>query len=181
MDASYWVFGNGKDVFDVVKILGDAALPIVGAVLAFFINKRSKNFESVMEQRVEKYVTLSPLLNDIFTYRMELGDYLSRKPEEILTAKRDADKLVWTFEYLFSQRFRDAYHQFMVASFKMFNAKGTRALIRVKKAPYRIAPTTQGWEGFSDEEVPMEEYRNVYRALQEAIARDLTGTRWRAR
>jgi hypothetical protein len=178
--ASYWVFGNGKDIFDVLKILGDVALPVVGALLAFFINKRSKSFESVMKQRVAKYVALSPLLNDIYTYRMELGDYLSRKPEDILAAKREADRQLWTFEYLFSKRFRDAYHGFMVASFKMFNAKGTRALIRVKKAPYRQPSTTEGWPGYSDEEVPAEEYRGMYQRLQEEIARDLTGTKWRA-
>ncbi len=169
-------FAGGSEfrlVLDLVRTLASLAVPFVLIWAAHRLQRKQKFFEAVMSEKVKHYAQISPLLNQIFSYRFRVGDFLDRTPESILEAKRKADHQFWTFEYLWSDEFRLAYHQFMDDSFKTFGAEGTKALIRANGHLYKIQSEIPGWAGFSNEEVDREKLGPLYANLKSAIARDM--------
>lgn len=158
---------------EIVKALASVSVPFVLVWAAHRLQRKQKFFEAVMGEKARHYATISPLLNVIFSYRFRVGDFLDRAPETVLEAKRKVDQEFWTFEYLWSDQFRLAYHRFMVNSFSVFGAEGSKARIRVDGNLYPVKPTTPGWEAFSGEPVDREELGKLYAELKTAIARDL--------
>jgi hypothetical protein len=158
---------------EVVKALASVSVPFVLVWAAHRLQRKQKSLEAVMGEKARHYATLSPLLNVIFSYRFRVGDFLDRAPETVLEAKRRADQEFWTFEYLWSDQFRLAYHLFMVAGFSVFGAEGTKARIRADGTLYPVKSATPGWEAFSGEPVDREELGRLYAELKTAIARDL--------
>jgi hypothetical protein len=162
-----------KTVLEVVSTLASVSVPFVLAWAAHHFQRRQKAFEAVMSEKVRHYGTISPLLNVIFSYRFRVGDFLDRTPESVLEAKRKADQQFWTFEYLWSDDFRRAYHQFMSNSFRVFGKEGEKALIRVDGVVHPVKPTTQNWEAFTGEAVDRGELARLYGELKAAVAHDL--------
>jgi hypothetical protein len=160
-------------ILDLLKTVASLAVPFILIWAAHRLQRRQKFFEAVMGEKVRHYGHLSPLLNLIFSYRYRVGDFLDRAPETVLEAKRKADQEFWTFEYLWSDEFRLAYHHFMTDSFTVFGPEGTKARIRVDGDLYPVKPTTPGWEAFSGETVNREVLLRLYSELKAAIARDL--------
>jgi hypothetical protein len=158
---------------ELIRTAASVAIPFVLVWAAHTLQRRQKSFEAVMSEKARHYAALSPLVNKVFAFRMELGDFLLWAPEEILAAKRKADEAFWTFEYLWSEDFRRVYLAFMDDSFKMWGPKGSMALIRVVGAPYLRPPSYQGWKGFSGDKVDRARLARLYADLKAAIARDL--------
>jgi hypothetical protein len=170
------IFAESDDVsraLELIRTAAEVAVPVVLAVAAHSLQKRQKVFEAVMAEKVRHYGYLSPLLNHVFAYRFRVGDFLDRSPESVLEAKRKADHEFWTFEYLWSEEFRRAYHAFMADCFSVFGAEGTRGRIRAEGKYYPIRPTTPGWDAFTGEDVDRKRLGELYAALKRAIARDL--------
>ena len=158
---------------DLVKTLASLSVPFILVWAAHRLQRRQKFFEAVMGEKVRNYGQLSPLLNVIFSYRFRVGDFLDRAPETVLEAKRKADQQFWTFEYLWSDQFRLAYHKFMQDGFAMFGAEGSKARIRVNGEFYPVKSSTPGWEAFSGEPADRAVLGKLYAELKTAIARDL--------
>ena len=76
-----------------------------------------KTAERRAEQRERGYVELGPLLNIIYCYVDEVGDYARYTPREIVEKKRSADRLFHTYLAFWSEDSRRAYADFMQASF----------------------------------------------------------------
>ncbi len=125
-----------------------------------------------MSERIKRIGTLSPLLNRIYSFRQRLGDFLDRSPEDILAAKREADREFWTFEYLWSPSFKDEYEKFMQESFDMFRGEGKKAAIKAESKYYPRKATDLSIE-FTETPVDKKQNATVYDALQAAISRDL--------
>ncbi len=158
---------------ELVRTAAAVAVPFVLVWAGHTLQRRQKFFEAVMTEKVKHYGVLSPVLNIIFSYRMRVGDFLERTPESVLEAKRKADHEFWTFEYLWSNNFRIAYHEFMNNAFKAFNTEGTKALIRVDGNLHPVKPTTADWPGFTGENVDRKVWVELYGRLKAAIAHDL--------
>ncbi len=158
---------------EVVKALASVSVPFVLVWAAHRLQRKQKSFEAVMGEKARHYAHISPLVNLIFSYRFRVGDFLDRAPETVLEAKRKADQEFWTFEYLWSDQFRLAYHLFMLDGFSVFGAEGTKARVRVDGTLYPVKPTTPGWEAFSGETVDRAVLGKLYAELKSAIARDL--------
>jgi hypothetical protein len=158
---------------ELLRTAAALAVPVILAVAAHALQRRQKFFEAVMAEKVKHYGTISPLLNQIFAYRYRVGDFLDRTPESVLEAKRKADHEFWTYEYLWSEEFRRAYHDFMQDGFSVFGAEGTRGRIRADGRYYPLKPTTPGWDAFSGEDVDRKALAALYTALKRAIAHDL--------
>ena len=77
---------------DLIRTAASVAIPFVLVWAAHMLQRRQKFFESVMSEKAKHYAAISPLINKVFAYRMELGDYLLWAPEEVLAAKRKADE-----------------------------------------------------------------------------------------
>jgi hypothetical protein len=163
---------SGIDLLEMVKALGSLTTPIVVAAVAYLFQRRQKRFEATISEKARYYAAISPLLNRIYSYRKLVNDYLDRSPEEILQAKREADRVFWTHIYIWSPEFRRAYQAFMGDAFAMWQ-KGGRAVLRVDGRNYAIGPSTPGWQGFSGEPTDDVVWDAIYRRLQWAIAHDL--------
>jgi hypothetical protein len=160
-------------VVETVKALASVSVPFVLVWAAHRLQRKQKFFDAVMGEKVRHYGLLSPLLNVIFSYRFRVGDFLDRAPETVLEAKRRADQEFWTFEYLWSDEFRLAYHHFMKDGFSVFGPEGSKARIRVDGHLYPVKSGTPGWEAFSGEAVDRVVLGKLYAELKTAIARDL--------
>lgn len=158
---------------DLVKTLASLAVPFILVWAAHRLQRRQKFFDAVMGEKVRHYGQLSPLLNLIFSYRFRVGDFLDRPPETVLDAKRRADQEFWTFEYLWSDEFRLAYHHFMRDGFSVFGAEGSKARVRADGNLYPVKSSTPGWEAFSGDAVDRAVLGKLYAELKTAIARDL--------
>ena len=111
---------------EVAKALGALATPVVVVIVAYLFQRRQKVAEAAMAERIKRIALISPLLNRIFSYRHRVGAYLDWSPEEVLQAKREADREFRTYEFLWSPEYREAYHRFMEECFSTNRARETR-------------------------------------------------------
>jgi hypothetical protein len=160
-------------VLELMRTAASVAVPFVLVWAAHRLQRKQKFVEATMAEKARHYAAISPLLNVIFSYRMRVGDFLERTPESVLDAKRKADHEFWTFEYLWSNAFRAAYHDFMSDAFKAFNTEGTKALIRADARLYPVKPADANWAGFTGEAVDRGDWVALYSRLKGTIARDL--------
>lgn len=166
-------YNNVSLVLDIIRTLSSLAIPVVLIVIGQRLQRKQKRFEAIMSEKLKHYAILCPLINQIFSYRQRVGSFLDRSPEAILEAKRLSDQEFWTFEHLWSKRFKEKYLSFMNESFTTWGEEGTKALIRAERQYYSIPPAIPNWEGFSDEKVDRRLYASHYQELKLAIADDL--------
>ena len=158
---------------EIAKAVGALATPFVVAVVAYAFQRRQKVAEATMTERVRRIGAMSPLLNKIYSYRQRIGNYLEWSPDEILAAKREADREFWTYEYLWSQDFHKAYHEFMDGAFETHRGEGNRAGIRAESRGYPKQTKTPGWVAFTEQPLDKAHHHNHYKSLQSGIAKEL--------
>ena len=161
------------NIIEIVKGIGTVATPVAVAVVAYMFQRRQRVAEVAISERIKRIGTMSPLLNEIYSFRQRAGNFLEWTPEQILSAKREADREFWTFEYLWSPGFKEAYHGFMKESFDMFRGEGKKAAIQAESSYYPKKASTPGWIAFTEKPVAKDQNEIAYDALQSAIARDL--------
>jgi hypothetical protein len=169
------------NVVEIAKAIGALATPIAVAGFAYVLQRRQRTLEAAMAERVKHISVLSPLINRIYCYRQRVGAFLDCSPEQTLDAKREADREFWTFEYLWSTRFRNSYHVFMYESFDMYAGEGQKAAIKAQSSYYPKKATTPGWTAFDETPVNKQQNKAAYDKLQEAIAIDLGFQAWSRR
>ena len=155
------------------KALGALATPVVVVVVAYIFQRKQKVAEAAMAERIRRITLISPLLNRIFSYRQRVGAYLDWSPEEILQAKRDADREFRTYEFLWSPEYREAYHRFMEECFATHRGEGNKAGIRANEGHYPKKASSTNWQAFTGEEVDKGRNQQAYNQLQSITARDL--------
>ncbi len=165
-------FSSGR-VVEIASAFGSVATPLVVATVAYLFQRRQKIAEAAMAERIKRIGLISPLSNLIYSYRQRVGGYLDVSPEEVLRAKREADREFWTFEYLWTLEFKTAYHAFMEESFEMNRGDGNKAGIRAESKHYPIKSTTPNWVAFTEETVDKSSNALRYEQLQAITARDL--------
>jgi len=89
-----------------------------------------------MSERISDW-HIKSLLNKIYALSPETRRLLGSIAGRDSDAKREVDKEFWTFEYLWSQSFKDAYYSFMKESFDMFRGK------EESRYPRRVSDTIQ--------------------------------------
>lgn len=157
----------------LLELLKTVATPVALVVVAHRFQRRAKTFEAAIAEKARYYAAISPHLNRIFAYRQRVGDFLDRSPEDVLKAKREADHLFWTHQYIWSYKFIGLYLEFMDESFRIWGREGSRGSIRADPAVHPTPATTAGWTPFTGEAVDRRENARLYAAIQAAIADDL--------
>jgi len=158
---------------EVAKALGALATPVVVVIVAYLFQRRQKVAEAAMAERIKRIALISPLLNRIFSYRHRVGAYLDWSPEEVLQAKREADREFRTYEFLWSPEYREAYHRFMEECFSTNRGEGNKAGIRAHARHYPKKASTPNWEAFTGEEADKVRNQEAYNQVQLVTARDL--------
>ena len=122
---------------DLVRTLAAVAVPIVVAVIGYWLNQRIKRYEAsqwrnqeLITARLQYYGQIAPMLNDLMCYLTFIGRWKEFTPPQVVAIKRDADRLFHTVAPLFSADAVEAYEAFMEQCFSMNNQWGTDARIR---------------------------------------------------
>lgn len=167
-------------VCNAIQAVGTVATPLVVAILGARYIHRQAIHETVLSEKAKHYSVISPLLNQIYSYRLMVGDFLERSPEEILQAKRSADHEFWTFSYIWSTGFIENYKAFMDECFSTFDATGTKALINAESKYYPVKPAPKTcnadgkpWPGFAERPVDKWKLMAIYRRIGDAISKDM--------
>lgn len=98
--------------------------------------------EHRVEQREKIYAQLGPLLNTIYCYCQNVGDYADYKPKEIIAKKRKADRIYYSNYAYWSANTRAAYMNFESNCFQMYTGEGKDAQIKVRNQNIII----EGWK-----------------------------------
>jgi hypothetical protein len=175
---------------DLVKTLAAVAVPVVVAVIGYRLNHRLKLWEAnqwrnqeLIKARLQYYGQLAPLLNDLMCYLNFIGRWKELTPPEIITIKRDADRLFLSVAPLFSQRAIDTYHEFLACCFETHTGWGVDAKIRsgfLRRKEARPDIWDPAWERCFNlaegEEITQQDralVRDHYNRLLNALAEDI--------
>lgn len=168
--------------------LGVLALtPVVVAIVGFFVTRALKQREydhDAAERRREickaLYDDVGPLLNRIYCYITDLGDYGTYTPPDIIQAKRDADRTFYTYRTLWSETTRQAYAAFMAQAFETHTGVGVPAKVRALRLQkvHFFQNTGRAWNlefdaMLTEEQDPQAAHR-AYEAVVSAFVRDMT-------
>lgn len=98
-------------------------------------DQKSERFAQVVKYRVALWEKISPRMNDIYTYFLYVGQWKDLYPIDILNAKRELDKLIYSNRPFFTIGFLSRYDTFMSETFLMGNAWKVDA--KLKSPPIR--------------------------------------------
>lgn len=123
--------------FEILQTIINASVPVLLAVFGYMFNRQLKNIEQnqwqnrkVVEMRLDLYQKLAPSLNDMLCFCMWVGNWKKISPEDMLSLKRETDKTVNVYRFLFSKQFYQAYDDFIRSIFQTFNGPGLDAKLR---------------------------------------------------
>ncbi len=104
-------------------------------------NKIEDNNKRVFQQRQDIYNKIGPLLNDIYSYYMYVGQWKQLSPIEIIEHKREIDKIIFTNIPYFdtASKFIKSYTTFMEAAFRTNQGWGKDAFLRTNWELHRSA------------------------------------------
>jgi hypothetical protein len=124
-------------VLDVVKTVAAVAVPVVVAVVGYWLSRRLKLWEAsqwrnqeLIKARLQYYGQLAPMINDVMCYLTFVGRWKELTPPEVIKIKRDMDRVFFCVAPLFSQQAFDAYAGFVQACFDEYGEWGQDARIR---------------------------------------------------
>lgn len=135
-------------------------------------------------QAHEVYSELAPLLNDLYCFYVYIGDWKARAPQDVLTLKRNIDRIFYVNYALFSLEFQTAYRSyidlcFIPGPYGEFDASAElKTDIEVRKQIYERSklPLYPGWENYfapHDDVTSREQIRNAYQRLMKTFVAEL--------
>lgn len=134
MDALFNLLHSAEFVqmLTLVTQLLEAALSIILVYIAWRINKSLWFSQKLVEERINVYKETAPKLNDLYCYYRYVGNWKDNTPDTILQHKRELDKCIHMYQYIFCNEFKQKYYTLMDTYFKTFNEMGTDARLRTK-------------------------------------------------
>jgi hypothetical protein len=186
MKASVW------NSLEVAKLATTIVFTIVGGIFTLVtynrqeIQKRQaqdeENFRRSVELRTQIWREASPMLNDIYVYFEFVGKFKELSPEDILTEKRDVDRLMYANRAFFNKDDFDAYEAFIGSTFSPY--QGWLKDAKLRTVPVRPLDTKN--TNTQDDRFTNEDNRDcinrAYWNLQRATVGELglaAPTRWR--
>ena len=137
-------FRSAQVVISSFATAAQLTIPIVIAVVGYFVHRSVARLEDSLEQkrelirrRIELYEKLGPCLNEIFCGTFLVGAWREIPPPKLITTKSATDQLMhinlafWSLETLRS------YHAFMGTCFSTYNGPLTTAVLRADPARYK--------------------------------------------
>jgi hypothetical protein len=127
--------------------------------------------EKIVEKRIELWGKIAEPLNGIYCYFLCVGDWKRLHPTNIISFKRETDRIVFSYYPFLSDDFHAKYNEFVGQAFKMYTSWGLDAKLRT--IPYRSNDIN--WDSHPVEpsnyfETPYQENRtNIYKAYYELL------------
>ena len=136
---------------EITKLFLGFLTPVVVAIGGYVVTKSMRKLEArllvsqkVVERRLELFDKMAPLLNDLYSYFNQVGQWKELTPPALVANKRTLDKLFYVNKPLFSEPFEAKYFGFILNDcFKAYGGHGTNARLRCSYEPYQ---SLAGWE-----------------------------------
>jgi len=178
---------------ELAKLAASLVTPLVVVLLGFQVNKRLKSIDEaqwqgrkLIEKRIALYDQIAPDLNKMYCFCRWVGYWKEISPRDMITAKRDLDKLVNIYRALLTEDFYRAYNDFIHVIYRPYAGRNHDARIRSEISNQmgdRRSALTQGWDPAYDalfdttevaDFVVLERaYARVMQSLQRSIGLDL--------
>ncbi|MBS1833508.1 MAG: hypothetical protein JST65_12365 [Acidobacteria bacterium] len=171
-------------VLEVVKLSVGICTPLVVAIVGYWLSLRLKQIEQtnwgnqkLVERRIQFYVDVVPLLNDLLCYMTYVGSWKELAPDEVVAAKRKLDRAFYVYSPLFPPGLMSRYIHFVNCCFRTFTGWGSNARLRTDF--FRRKATRKDWvpewEALfaPDDVLELPEIQAAYNALIQTLAEAL--------
>lgn len=147
---------------EIVKLIISISTPIIIVLIGFWINQRLKRLEhlqwtrqKLIDKRIQIFDLLIPKINDVYCYFIRVGSWKDFSPIQIISFKRDIDKIAHVNAALFEDGFLVKYEHLMKCFYDTFRGKGTDSKILADPDEYRKYYSEEGewnveWDNLFD-------------------------------
>ncbi len=156
-EPSYW---NSLEIAKLlVTIVSTLIVGLIAWFLERFVSRAYRTIllnQKVVEQRLDVYNQVVPLLNDLYCYHTFVGHWKTLTPQQILDIKRNLDKQIHIYKFLFSDKFFSRYSNFIDLCFETRTGFGEDAKL--------LTPMDKHLEGVADGEKQawQDEYAHMF-------------------
>jgi hypothetical protein len=169
---------------EIAKLTVSALTPIVVVVIGLWLNRRLKAFEylqwtnqKVTEKRIAIFDQLAPLLNDVYCYFTFRGSWKDLTPIEVVSKKREMDRIVHVNAPLFSPEFVRVYNYFIDACYETYTGWGRNARLRTAWERRQEAANSawkEEWKDyFSDDRLEPQQVETEYFAIMSCLSAEI--------
>lgn len=140
--------GSAWNSLVIVQVVISVMTPLAVAVLGLIVTRAVRKADArdvklgrayerdqwanrrAVERLIELHKELAPLLNDLMCFFRMIGHFREIDPPGALARKRQADRVFYANEHLFSTKFREMYRLLMSRYFAQWETPGQDAKIR---------------------------------------------------
>jgi hypothetical protein len=141
---------------EIAKLLVGVLTPLSVAALGFLISSRLKRLDlaqwksqKLLEKRIAVYDQVAPQLNLLLCFYTWVGYWRSITPDSVIQAKRELDRTMNVYRYLFQDEVYMAYQAFVNVLFETYTGAGHDAkILSAIRTPDgdRISNATFAWQ-----------------------------------
>jgi hypothetical protein len=131
---------------EVAKLVVGFSGPVVVLILGLWVRKVVDRIEhrrwaeqSTITWRLSVFERLAPKLNALYSTFSYIGRWREFLPSDIIALKRDLDEIVFTYDFLWSDEFKQRYSRLMAACFDVNQGPGKDAKIKANIDMFRSA------------------------------------------
>lgn len=144
-------------------------------------NQKAEHDKRIYQQRQVIYDKIGPLLNDIYSYYMFVGQWKQLSPQDIINHKRELDKTIYTNIPYFDTAsvFLKRYNAFIDETFETGQGWGKDAALRTDMELHRSAIDTsivkwkEKWNDYFINNGNRESIKRTYFALLRQVSTEL--------
>jgi hypothetical protein len=136
--AGAFMPGEGAEwnSLEIVRLLVEFGTPVAIVLIGFYIQRQVSRLDlsiqrelkeldqtlwanqTVIQERIALYRTIGPLLNDVYCYFMWIGKWKEISPLQVIEKKRELDRQMYVYRFLFSPELFEAYRAFIRSCFE---------------------------------------------------------------
>jgi hypothetical protein len=170
---------------EVVKLLISSLTPILVIVLGYYVSEielgqsslnaaRERRATLLNAERIKSYDAIKDDLNRIDCFITNVGTWKAETPFTVIGYKRDADRVMYEDQGIWSEQTFAAYNAYMDAAFATFQGPGKDARIRTD---WGEKEALLNWKKEWNSQLTGQEadnYKSAYDAMYKSFNRDIT-------
>ena len=120
-------------LLEIVRLGAQIALPVALILIGLKFERRKVANQELVRKRIAVYDHVAFRLNDILCFYKAVGGWAGMDPDTVIQAKREADRQMYVYRALFSDRLFQAYSAFNDSCFRTHAdpAGGTPAKLKL--------------------------------------------------
>jgi hypothetical protein len=179
---------NVPEWLEYLKVGISALTPIATGFIGWIVLSLGRRIEhgkqlnqALLNKRLSLFDEIAPQLNDIYCFYLGVGNWSDFNPTEIIKRKRAIDRVLHVNRYLFDETLTEQYRNFQDAYFELFVEVGQPAKLRLDVRFLRrqigTALKDEWMSSISSDTGIVDEQREAYAALMDALAKEIRGER----